>query len=60
MLGRVDGRLPMSGSLFAGRVEGSVGRLEGVDGIDGRVDGFKPPDGRLTWGKLGADGRLAG
>ena len=56
MLGRLPDDPPRPGML--GRVEGRVlGRLLlGRDGVEGRVEGFSPPDGR-EGGRL-MDGRL--
>ena len=68
MLGRVAGLgnllpkpITCPGKLFPGRVVGRVlGREGSAVGGEGRVDGFKPPDGRLTCGWFGVVDRVVG
>lgn len=59
-LGRVDGRFALFGNWLDGKVVGSEGRAEGDAGNDGRVDGLRPPDGRLACETRPVDGSVLG
>src|SRR5262245_61870857 len=63
VLGRSKGRSPPMFPGRSGRVAGRLAMPESPPPPAGRVDGFRPPLGRLIWGVLGREifpeGRLA-